>query len=204
MDSAFSVWQHVMVTAALTKTLSHYSTTGPINLTACSIISHEICMSFSKILLTPGPGEVKEVCKNHHLQTWKFGPGILYFFSLFKMATQKQKTDGWVIWTLAHNPDHWMTKNHYFDSLVSEILTRCVIEGFVWTQPVHIHNYLMRGIQQRLWPWHTVQNPFPLLYSALEVSLGLNLWHRLILGYQPQWKQCCIRIWSNPGVPCLD
>lgn len=152
-----------------------------------------------------GPCEVKEVCKHHHLQIWKFGPGMLYFFSLFKLATQKQRTDRWVIWILAHNPDHWRNdKNHYFEFLVSEILTHCVIEELVWIQPVHICNYLMRGIQQRLWPPDTLQNPFPLLDNPLEVSLDLNLWHRLIPGYQAQWKQCCIRIWSNPGVPCLD
>lgn len=94
---------------------------------------------------------MKEVCKHHHLQIWRFGPGILYFFSLFKLTTEKQRTDDESSESLPIIlTTEGMTKNHYFESLVSEILTHCVIEEFVWTQPVHIHNYLMKGIQQRL------------------------------------------------------
>lgn len=69
-----------MVTAGITKNLTHSSTTCPISLAAC------IFIFFFNVPFTPGPREVKEMCK-HHLHIWKFGPGILYLFSFFKFTT---------------------------------------------------------------------------------------------------------------------
>lgn len=55
MDLTFSVQEHEVITATLTKNFSHYFTTGPISLAACSTISHEICMVFFQNIFYPWP-----------------------------------------------------------------------------------------------------------------------------------------------------
>ena len=52
-----------MITAALTKNLSHYSATGHMSLAACSIVSHVIFIFFSKYLF-PLALERRRKCAN--------------------------------------------------------------------------------------------------------------------------------------------
>lgn len=195
-----------MIAAALTQNLSHYSATGHMGLAAWSIASHKILIFFPNYLF-PLALDRRRKCAN--IITYRSGSlntlAQVYCTSLHFLSSPHSSKE----LMSCLNPCPWSWPLKEWQKLSFWLLGLWnapyrVIDMCAWIQPVHVHTYLMRAAQCRSWPPDALQSPSPVVGNALEASLGLNLWHRLMPGYQVQWKQCWIRIWSSPGVPCLD